>query len=117
MIKRWKYRKITPAEVEEMKALRAFGWKYSKIGKKFDLDSHSVRYWVDDEYHEKCIMRAKARKRGSLSEEQKEKRREYIRNYIKSRYNEDPEFRERFLKHSKKWQNKKKENLKSEENG
>jgi len=111
---RWKYRKVSPEMLEDIKKLREEGENYTEIGRIFDLDPHSVRYWLDDEYRKKCIQKAKERTKKPLSEEQKEKRRTYIREYIKNRYNTDPEFRERFLGHSKKWQKKKREELKNE---
>jgi len=108
MTKRWKYRKVTPENRKNMKDLREKGWSYVKIGKLFNIDPHSVRYWIDEEYRQRCIKRAKSRKRKPLTDEQKTKRKVYIRKYIKKRYNEDPEFRERFLGHTKKWQRKNK---------
>lgn len=116
MTRRWKYRKVSPKDIEEMKDLREQGWSYVKIGKLFKIDPHSVRYWIDDEYRQRCIERAKRRPRKPLTDEQKAKRKVYIRNYIKKRYNEDPEFRERFLGHTKKWQKKKKAELEGEKN-
>lgn len=95
--------------VEEMKALREEQhWSWTKIGDLFRIDAHSVRYWVDQTYKQNCINRAKRRQRKELTPEQREKRREYMRNYIHSRYTEDPEFKSRMLKHMKKWQKKKK---------
>ncbi len=111
MTKRWKYRKVTPAITEEMKELRKKGWTYVRIGKKFKVDPHTVRYWIDTKYHKKCISRAKARIRKPLTEEQKLRRRKYIREYINKRYTEDEEFKQRFKKHAKKWQDKRKKKL------
>lgn len=115
MVKRWKYRKVSPENILDMKVLREKGWSYVKIGKLFKIDPHSVRYWIDEEYRQRCIERAKSRKRKPLTDEQKKKRKAYIRNYIHRRYNEDPEFRDRFLSHTKKWQRKRKKELKGEE--
>lgn len=106
MTTRWKFRKVSPEILEEMKKMKENGLNYVEIGKVFDLDPHSVRYWIDDAYREKCIERARKREKKPMTEEQKERRRAYIRDYIRNRYNQDPEFRERFLGHSKKWQQK-----------
>lgn len=112
MTKRWKYRKVTPDMVEEMKILKEEGYSYSKIGKMYNLNPRTVKYWIDEEYRKKCIEKAKAHKQKQiLSVEQKERQKEYIRKYISERYNSDPEFRERFLKHTRKWQNKNREKL------
>lgn len=115
MTKRWRYRKVSPKIVEEMKELREEGWSFTKIGKKFNLNPRTVKYWLDEEYRNSCIERAKKlKKKTTLSAEQKERQREYIRNYIRNRYNSDPEFRERFLRHTKKWQDKQRKKLKEE---
>ena len=109
---RWKFRKVTPEQIAEMKQIReAQGISYAKIGEQFGIDGHSARYWIDDAYRESCRAKARARPVTPMSPESKLRRREYIRNYINRRYNEDPEFRNRFLGHSKKWQRKKREQI------
>lgn len=112
MVKRWKYRKVTPDMVEEMKMLREEGYTYTAIGKIYNLNPRTVKYWVNEEYRKKCIERAKlSKKTRVLTPAQKERQREYIRKYISERYKTDPEFRERFLKHTKKWQDANRERL------
>jgi len=115
MTKRWRYRKVTPQMVEEMKILRTRGYTYTKIGEKFNLSPRTAKYWIDEEYRKKCIAKVKAQKKKRvLTPEQKARQRAYIRKYINDRYHSDPEFRNRFLKHSKKWQEKNRERLKKE---
>jgi len=107
-MKRWKFRKVTPEIIEEMKVFKSQGMSYTAIGERYGIDAHTVRYWIDEEYQKTCIERAKNRGKQVLSDAQKERRKAYIRDYIRKRYHEDPEFKERFLGHSKRWQEKQK---------
>jgi len=107
-MRRWRFRKVTPEILKQMRDLRAEGWTYYKIAKKFKLNWRTVKYWLDPKTKEKTKEKAQRKKKKKITEEERIRRREYIRNYIRERYRSDPEFRERMLSHMKRWNERKK---------
>lgn len=91
---RYKYRKTTPEDVIEMERLRAEGLTYKQIAEKFKLSTSVVQYHLIPKYRENCIVRSTARNKLHPF---KSRNPEYIKNYIKDRYNNDEEFRIRFI--------------------
>ena len=74
---------------------------------QFDVRESTVRYHINPRTRKKTIERAKRRYfRTGGTPYSPEKRREYNRKYMKERYNNDPEFRERMLKHMSRYQRK-----------
>jgi len=98
--KRYRYRKITPEDIEKMTELRGGGLSYKEIGKRFNVDMSTALYHLSP--REKEMSKKRAHK--SLSKltkkqirEKNRKKRPYIRQYIKERYQNDEEFRRGFL--------------------
>lgn len=99
-MKKYKYRKIKPEDIEVMKELREQGLSYKEIGKKFGVTYSTTHYHLSP--REKIM----AKKRGNKYNKAmtKKQKREKIRKaaprmkkYIRERYNNDPEFRRNFL--------------------
>jgi len=104
-----KYRKVTPELLEYMQQLRNEGMSYSKIAKVVNLATSTVQYHLDSRYKEITNIRARESVRNkNLTEEQKLRKRMYMRNYIRERYHSDPEFRKRMIESAKKYQNENK---------
>jgi len=59
MQKHFRYRKVTPIILAEMKVLRAKGWSYPKIAKKFNVNLSTVQYHLTDYYKPQALARAK----------------------------------------------------------
>ncbi len=100
-MKRYRYRIITPEDVEKMKELREQGLYYKEIGKRFNVRWQVAHYHLSP--REKKMSRKRTYKSlGKLTKKQiKEKIRKhqpYTNQYIKERYNNDEEFRRNFIK-------------------
>ena len=96
-MKRFRYRKVTPHDVEIMKEMREAKISYAKIAKVFDVSISVVQYHLKPDYREKVIARTKA----SPYYKRKGKKRKYLNpkymtEYIRERYRNDEEFRERY---------------------
>lgn len=93
-------KKVTPEIKVQMQELRDEGWTWKRIAEKFDLCSSTVRYHLAPGAMEKTKRRAtKAMRKKffNMTDEEKRKRREYQRDYMRTRYQNDPEFRQRML--------------------
>jgi predicted transcriptional regulator len=98
-----KYYRSEKPDVEEMKRLREEGLTYQEIADEVGFSASTVMYWVDPKHRRK----RKEYMDGYAKEHYWKNRDyylEYNKKYIKERYNNDEEFRERFLNHVKNWQ-------------
>jgi len=84
------------------------GKKKVDIAKELGVSTTTVNIYSTDEKYMKYKERAN-------SDEYKKRRKKYNREYMKSRYEKDPEFRERIKKHQKKYREKQKV-IKNEDN-
>ena len=107
---------VKPEDKEEMKKLREQGLTYSKIAQKFNLSYNTVIYHLDEKCREKTIIRAKESWNRKTDEQKKESYKKhylYTKNYLKNRYQNDPEFRRYYLdmvgRHNKKRNKKRRE--------
>ena len=94
-MKRWKYRKVTPEILEEMRELYATGnYKQNQIAEMFGLSQSNVNYWLNPKSREVAL------KRSNAYNKKHPKKRPYNakqKNYMRERYQNDEEFRERML--------------------
>ena len=107
-VKKYRYRKITPEDIIKMKKLREEGFTYKVIGKIFDVGGSIVNYHINpkENARQKAYAKAYSKKHPEKIYQNKKGRTIYIRKYIKDRYNNDEEFRLRFLEHVKRSQKK-----------
>lgn len=91
---RYRYRKIKPEDIVKMRELRAEGLIYKKIGEMFGISMSVVQYHLIPKYRTKSLERAKLSNRNRPKTPKDKK---YIVSYIKERYNNDEEFRTRFI--------------------
>lgn len=91
---RYRYRKITPENIESMKEMRDEGQTYKKIAEFFEVSMSVVQYHLIPEYKESSLKRANEsnKRRGPPKRDP-----EYIKKYIKDRYHNDEEFRKRYV--------------------
>ena len=117
--KHYRYRKVTPEILEEMKDLRASGLTQEKIAKKFNITNSTVQYWTNPQQKEDRIRSAKKSNAKLTTEQRKEKTKkhsEYNKKYFLGRYNNDEEFRKRIIQHVKDYIKKRREKRISEGN-
>ena len=101
-MKRWRYRKVTPEMKAKMRELRRQGWSYQKIADRFGVTMSTAQYHCTDKYREQAIRRAKIQPNYPNSHSHSNPN--YDRKYMRERYREDPEFRERMKAHvAKSW--------------
>lgn len=99
-MKRYKYRKIRPEDIEVMKKLREVGFSYREIAVKFNIHTNTVDYHLNPKTKKKSNQRA-LKFWNNLSQKEKIKRsrkhQKYKSNYLIERYQNDKEFHDRFL--------------------
>ena len=101
-MKKYRYRKVTPKMLEEMKQLREDGLTYQAIAEKFNINSSTAQYWLSPQEKEKSIRRSMKSYAKLTKEQIKEKNKEhyeYKKKYNTERYNKDEEFRKRMIKY------------------
>lgn len=109
---KYKYRKVTPEMLIEMKKLKQKGFNYTEIGKIFGVAYSSVQYHLDKKTK---LLKLKAANKFNSKLTKKEvhlknkKRQPYLNKYMKERYNEDEKFREKIKEISRRC-NKEREN-------
>ena len=99
-MKKYRYRKITPEDVEKMKELREQGLTYQKIADKFNVRLSTTQYHLIPKERERRLKSAKKYNKKLTKKQIKEKIRKhqpYTSQYIVERYQNDEEFRRRFL--------------------
>ncbi len=101
-MKKYRYRKVNPETLSQMKQLREEGLTYKAIAEKFNINSSSVAYWLSPKEKENAIKRANKYYSKLTKEQIKEKeknRSEYKSKYSLDRYQNDEEFRKRMIKY------------------
>ena len=98
---RGKHGKVTDIMAQEMKKLREEGKTFREIAVIYNVALSTIQYHVSpgEKEKNKKLVYERRKKLGPTSKQYPERRREYMRNYMKDRYNNDPEFRERMIKH------------------
>jgi len=102
--KRFRYRKVTPELFQFMKQLKGYQFNFRQIGKICGLDPSSVQYHLDARQHALAIARAKRRYRRVDARRQQTQRhaslryRRWMREYLRERYHDDPDFRAKILR-------------------
>lgn len=89
--------KLNEAKISEIRKLRSEGNKQKEIAKVMGVSVSTISYWLlSEEKRRKKIEKGIKRFKG-LSKEQRrkayEKRKDYMREYQRRRYNTDEEFR------------------------
>jgi len=101
---KFKYRKVTPTILAEMKALREKGWSHQQIADTFGLSSSTVQYHLTDYYKPQALARAKRSNKKQKESgyyhrsEVKARRKAYQRDYMRERYQNDLEFRQKVIR-------------------
>lgn len=106
-MKRYKYRKVSPDILVQMKKLRKEGLSYQKISKILDITPSTIIYWLKPNERTKTINRALKSREKLTKEELRKREKRYLkrkREYYNKRYHEDPKFRERLISNIIKWQ-------------
>jgi len=109
MKKRYKYRKISPNDVKEIKKLVG-KLTHKEIAEKFGIHRNTLLYHLNPEYKKDVIKRAKKSRAKLTKEELREREKKYLkrkREYYNKRYQEDEAFRKRHIRNISKWQKKK----------
>ena len=102
--KRYRYNRVTPEIAKEMNKLKASGLTQKKIAKKFNISTSTVQYWTvpkTREYALKKIREYSAKLTPKQRKEKTKKRYEYLKKYIVERYNNDEDFRRKYIKNVK----------------
>jgi hypothetical protein len=102
--------KLTLKQIEEIRELFRQGKTIVELTNLFNLSRQNIKYWTNEEYRkERSHLGIKYYK--NLSNERKkelyQKRKEYIKKYLKKRYAEDSEFRRKQIERSKRWRKSK----------
>ena len=103
-MKRYRYRKVTPEMVKRMKMLRNEGMFYKDIARKFEVCYETIAYHLSEKAKKRKIKQVIEYNNRLTKKQRKEKTKRYqpyTSQYIKERYNNDEEFRLRFLDHVK----------------
>ena len=98
---KYKYKKITPDNVKEIKKLKEQGWFYKDIAKKFNVSVNTIKYHLIPEVKEYDISRAIERNNNLTDKQKKEKTKKqqpYMKEYMNKRYKNDEEFKKSFIK-------------------
>lgn len=98
---RYRYRKISPFDVEVMKILKEAKVTYKEMSKGFEVAMSTIQYHLNPKERENTIRRGK-KAYARLTKEQKlkksRKQAKYRSQYYPERYNLDSEFRKRHIK-------------------
>lgn len=98
---RFRYRKITPEKLVEMKELKKLGKNYRQIAKIFGVSDSVVQYHLVPRTRAKCKKRAQGYNKKLTHRQVRLKnriRKVYLREYLNDRYKNDLEFNKRLKK-------------------
>jgi len=106
MVKMWRgyQKKISDDDKIEIKSLKKQGWTYKRLAEKFGVSITTISYHLNPAVKVGTIegvRRRRALKKHTYRD--KEKRREYMKQYMKERYHDDPEFRERIKEYHRRY--------------
>lgn len=88
--------KITQEQKNQMIKLREEGKKNNEIAKEYKISPQAVCYHLNEEYSEKKRKEQREKYQKLSKEERKEiyeKKKDYLKKYMKNRYNTDQNFR------------------------
>lgn len=88
--------KLTKLQIEEIKKLRLEGRTILSIARQFNVAQLTIIYWTNDETRKKIIDKSKNIWNKKTPEEKKQEfqnRKEYMRNYMRNKYQNNQEFR------------------------
>ena len=100
----FRYRKVTPRMLAQMQALRKKGLTYREIGAKLGVAHFTVQYHLSPTVRIKAFERAKRSNKKQRANGYYEKptvkarRKRYNREYMRDRYQNDPEFRRKMIR-------------------
>jgi transposase-like protein len=93
-------KKLTKEQVAEIIKLKSEGISVQELAIKFNVAKQTILYWTDENY-KKLSKDGSIRRFKELSTEKKkeiyDKKKEYMKNYMKIRYNSDPVFRQKHI--------------------
>jgi uncharacterized Rmd1/YagE family protein len=98
------------ANVQEIRRLSKEGKSKKEISEIMGISYGVVIYWLSEDIRKKRIVYAKEYFNKKSDEEKKEiykSRKEYIRNYSRNRYKNDPIFRDILRRRAREWKQKK----------
>lgn len=99
-----KMNKLTKQQIEEIKKIYSEGIKdMYQIAKDFKVSQPCVHYWIKS--RDKVLERVKKRVKNLTKEQKKliyQKKKEYLKNYLRERYQNDPVFREKIKERNRK---------------
>jgi len=98
-VKKYRWRKVTPQVLLEMKILKEGGISYKRIAELFKINSSTVLYHLSPREKKETLKRSKEYNKKMTKEQKKEKSKrskQYQKEYIMDRYHNDKEFRERY---------------------
>ena len=101
-MKKYRYHKVNPGILSQMKQLREDGLTYKAIAEKFNISATSAQYWLSPKEKENSIKRSMKYYKKLTQEQRREKekkRYEYKKKYFLERYQEDEEFRKRMIRY------------------
>lgn len=100
---------ITPEIAKSIKVMREKGLTIKAIANHFNVCYDTVKYCINEDYRKNKINSQK-KWFNSLSQKRKQeiytKRKEYIKAYIKRRYNNDSEYREKIKAYNNQYRRK-----------
>jgi hypothetical protein len=112
--------KLTPEQIEEIKKAYGEGQTCVDLAKAYGVSQPTISYHVNPSVKSNSLEYVK-KAYGEMTPEQKKKKTsqhaEYIKNYMKNRYNNDLEFRKKFIADQIQYRRKRKqkaEKLKAE---
>jgi hypothetical protein len=103
--------KLTNEQKDLIKERISQGKNYVEIGNELKLYPSTIRYWANEENRKLISSQTYERFKKKSKEERKkiyERQKEYRKDYFKSRYNNDPIFREKVKERNRdNWRRKK----------
>ncbi len=107
--------KLSKKKIENIRKLRKEGFKIREIAERLNVCTETVMYWTNEHYRQKQLKRMykiemKLYREGKQwNQKNLDKRKEFMREYMKRRYHTEPEFRRKMLQSSLKYQKKMRE--------
>lgn len=99
-MKHYRYRKLKPEDVKKMKELRKNGVSVVRLAKMFNVGTSTIQYHTSKNQKEQNRARAMRSYRKMTKKERREKSQKaqpYKSAYMRERYQEDSEFRQRMI--------------------
>jgi hypothetical protein len=90
--------KTTKEQINKIELLRKEGKKYKEIAEILGIDINKARYWADSNLRKNMIVSSRKWLLNKPIEQRRviyNKRKEYFKKYIRERYHNDEQFREK----------------------